>query len=117
MLIKNSRPWLAVCLIYITFGDSVQGLDGNEGFKNYLVILEIEFEKEIWYLGDRCLMNITQQEGICTKKSQCEKPCAANNEQQLCQKRVKKSEPIVCCALARNTSSISVLSKFLTNYN
>ncbi|XP_037037349.1 serine protease snake-like [Bradysia coprophila] len=96
MFNKISFSLLSVHLITIIFALALattvqaraQGLDGNE--------------------GDNCVINGTQQEGICTKITECEKPCA--NEEMIferCQKTGRRMVPIVCCPKVRPTKSIS----------
>ncbi|XP_037036575.1 serine protease snake-like [Bradysia coprophila] len=92
MFNKKSFPLLSVQLITIIFGLALattgQGLDGNE--------------------GDNCFIEHTQQEGICTKISECEKPCAAEEVIfERCQKTGRPTVPIVCCPKVRPTKSIS----------
>ncbi|XP_037036527.1 serine protease snake-like [Bradysia coprophila] len=92
MFNKKSFSLLSVHLITIIFAlalaTTVQGLDGNE--------------------GDNCFIERTQQEGICTKITECEKPCAAEEVIfERCQKTGRRTVPIVCCPKVRPTKSIS----------
>lgn len=66
------------------------------------------------YLGESCFNNVTQQEGICKKLLHCKKPCAPNSEEKVYCKRPPRGMPIVCCPLARTTSTISALSNLFS---
>lgn len=66
-------------------------------------------------LGDNCVVNGTNREGVCKKIFDCDKPCADDIDDPFTYCTSSDKTPVVCCPISRPDRTISALSKVSIN--